>query len=148
MPAPSLLPLVEACQNDDPWADPTLRALRVHAVQIGFLPTPVHEAVMQFLAQHDAGCLRVDHDGGLTFAPHATPTQRSADMARLVTWMRTTRRFPDPLDGWRDEPYAVYGPGDASQPSAVAFTLERAACALFGLATFGVHMTVGRPRYA
>lgn len=38
--------------------------------------------------------------------------------------------------GWRNELYAIYGPG--RKP---AFSLERAACALFGLATFGVHAT-------
>jgi len=43
--------------------------------------------------------------------------------------------------GWRGEQYAVYGPGKPPHAH-VAFTLERSACALFGLATFGVHLTV------
>lgn len=36
----------------------------------------------------------------------------------------------------------MYGAGDGEKPSTVVFTLERAACALFGIATFGVHLTV------
>ncbi|SCV71061.1 BQ2448_3823 [Microbotryum intermedium] len=49
--------------------------------------------------------------------------------------------------GWRNELYSIYGPkshGADENPlpgSNVAFTMERAACALFGLTTFGVHCT-------
>lgn len=53
------------------------------------------------------------------------------------------------LVGWRNELYPIYGP-ELSQddphynplPGAnTAFDLERAACSLFGFATYGVHMT-------
>lgn len=40
------------------------------------------------------------------------------------------------MSGWRNELYSIYGPGRRA-----AFSLERSACALFGLATFGVHLT-------
>lgn len=76
----------------------------------------------------------------------------------------TAGLFNDVLGGWRNEQYSVFGPpghtaqgrpqdsgadedqddGGGAGPlpgSNVAFTLERAACALFGFATFGVHMT-------
>lgn len=51
--------------------------------------------------------------------------------------------------GWRNELYAIYASPQSSalknsvnKPFGnVAFHLERAACALFGLATFGVHLT-------
>lgn len=51
--------------------------------------------------------------------------------------------------GWRNELYAIYASpqsrafkGSVNKPFGnVAFHLERAACALFGLATFGVHLT-------
>ena len=51
--------------------------------------------------------------------------------------------------GWRNELYAIYASpqssalkNSANKPFGnVAFHLERAACALFGLATFGVHLT-------
>ncbi|KAL0243978.1 hypothetical protein I308_105241 [Cryptococcus tetragattii IND107] len=57
--------------------------------------------------------------------------------------------FPGPLAGWRNELYAIYASpqshafkGPVNKPFGnVAFHLERAACALFGLATFGVHLT-------
>ncbi|SLM40315.1 thiamine pyrophosphokinase [Lasallia pustulata] len=39
------------------------------------------------------------------------------------------------LKGWRDELYPIYG-------SAAQISLERAGAALFGIVTFGVHMTV------
>lgn len=44
---------------------------------------------------------------------------------------------------WRDELYPIYG--DAFGPRTedrVLFVLERTACALFGLVTYGVHMTM------
>ncbi|WFD04592.1 thiamine diphosphokinase [Malassezia obtusa] len=149
---PTLLPLVRACQNDDPWADPTLHALRVDGVQIGFVPQCVLDAVREFLAtEHGTSVLRVVDDA-VSFANGASCAQRSEDMARLTAWMRDTRRFPDPLDGtptpdagWRNEAYAVYGPGADGARSAVVFTLERAACGLFGIATFGVHVTAYTP---
>lgn len=40
------------------------------------------------------------------------------------------------LAGWRNELYPVYGPGDE-----LLFGIERAASALFGMVTYGVHMT-------
>ena len=52
-------------------------------------------------------------------------------------------------EGWRNEKYRIYASNqssalseDQSTPrSNWAFALERAACAIFGFATFGVHMT-------
>lgn len=44
--------------------------------------------------------------------------------------------------GWRNEQYGIYSLGPAQRPI-IAFTLERSACALFGFATYGVHLTVG-----
>jgi len=58
--------------------------------------------------------------------------------------------------GWRDELYTVYAQPSSSGLKSVesgkpfsnaAFALERSACAVFGLATFGVHMT-GEPTSA
>ncbi|KAI9770626.1 MAG: hypothetical protein M1840_003218 [Geoglossum simile] len=40
------------------------------------------------------------------------------------------------LGGWRNELYAVYAP-----PGELAFNIERSACCLFGVLTYGVHMT-------
>ncbi|KAL8280410.1 hypothetical protein RQP46_007058 [Phenoliferia psychrophenolica] len=58
-------------------------------------------------------------------------------------------RFSDQLGGWRNEEYAIYGPHPAFDKNAepklpggnFVFSMERAACALFGVATYGVHCT-------
>jgi hypothetical protein len=58
-------------------------------------------------------------------------------------------RFTENVIGWRNEQYQIYGTpqspitDDAGRSPLAnkAFTLERSACALFGLATYGVHMT-------
>ncbi|KAK6904942.1 hypothetical protein L486_02589 [Kwoniella mangroviensis CBS 10435] len=81
----------------------------------------------------------------------------SKAMAEVVGKWREEGKFPGPLAGWRNELYTIYASPKSSglgynSPSTplmlgpgtfknVAFNLERAACALFGLATFGVHMT-------
>ncbi|WVW81517.1 hypothetical protein I302_103511 [Kwoniella bestiolae CBS 10118] len=80
-------------------------------------------------------------------------------MAKVVRGWKEEGKFPGPLAGWRNELYTIYASPNSSglyasshstsQPvmvgpgtfKNVAFHLERAACALFGLATFGVHMT-------
>lgn len=70
---------------------------------------------------------------------------------------RKEGRFEGPLAGWRNEHYMIYcdprssalGEHDSTKPFAnAAFELERAACAVFGLATFGVHMTGQSPSMA
>ncbi|PWN38998.1 hypothetical protein IE81DRAFT_326976 [Ceraceosorus guamensis] len=94
---------------------------------------------------------------------------RTPAINALVQLWRQEKTFPDPLDGWRDELYDVYAstnsadgissvlfadlhrsgkwPADRSldvsapPTSQPFFALERSACALFGVATFGVHMT-------
>ena len=145
----SLLPVLRQAHNDNPWDDATLHALRVDGTQIGFIPPNVMEVAKAYLADRPHTHLRIQ-DGALTFAPEAIAAQRTDEMNQMAVWMRDTKKFPDPLDGrhpwlttgWRDEQYAVYGPGDGENPSTVVFTLERSACALFGIATFGVHLTV------
>ncbi|WWC57849.1 uncharacterized protein I303_100384 [Kwoniella dejecticola CBS 10117] len=78
-------------------------------------------------------------------------------MAEVVKGWKDQGKFPGPLAGWRNELYSIYAASYSSglnqgPPTSpimlgagtfdnVAFHLERAACALFGLATFGVHMT-------
>lgn len=89
---------------------------------------------------------------------------RREHLDRVVRGWKMSGMFPDQLGGqssflrrraaaddcagWRNESYNIYGPpapiANDSPPlpgSNVAFTLERAACSLFGLCTFGVHLT-------
>ncbi|KAK8845386.1 hypothetical protein IAR55_006099 [Kwoniella newhampshirensis] len=72
-------------------------------------------------------------------------------MAEIVGKWRDEGVFPGPLAGWRNELYSIYASPQSSAFissskvkeafSNLAFPLERAACAIFGLATFGVHLT-------
>jgi len=80
-------------------------------------------------------------DGGpnssrtVTLITGTTEAERSAVVARTCEAMRQTGHWKV-LDKWRDELYPVYGPdGD------VLFTIERSASPLFGVVTYGVHMT-------
>lgn len=73
---------------------------------------------------------------------------RSEHMDRISRTWKMEKRFSDQLDGWRNEHYNIYGPVSASSSgiallpgSNIAFRLERAACSLFGVCTFGVHLT-------
>jgi isopentenyldiphosphate isomerase len=63
---------------------------------------------------------------------------RSLAMHKTTAAMRATGHFRL-LEKWRDELYAVYGPnGDE------LLRLERSSSPLFGVVTYGVHMTVYR----
>ncbi|KAI0292906.1 NUDIX hydrolase domain-like protein [Russula brevipes] len=56
--------------------------------------------------------------------------------------------FADVIGGkrWRAEFYDVYRSASASGPEGYVFSMERAACKLFGVITYGVHMTVYEQR--
>ncbi|KAH8102205.1 NUDIX hydrolase domain-like protein [Cristinia sonorae] len=85
-----------------------------------------------------------------------TPAKRSAAMKELCERWRDGGIFPGQISPkkWRGEMYPVYrkpfGPMDAPQEGAdvdedsrnYAFMMERAACSVFGVVTYGVHMTV------
>jgi 8-oxo-dGTP pyrophosphatase MutT (NUDIX family) len=60
---------------------------------------------------------------------------RSAAVAKTTLAMRETGHFAV-LAKWRSELYAVYGPGHE-----LLFTIERSASPLFGVVTYGIHMT-------
>ncbi|KAJ7291805.1 nudix hydrolase 20 [Mycena rebaudengoi] len=80
--------------------------------------------------------------------------KRTAVMKELCERWRDTGRYPDIIGPkkWRDEMYPVYrdpfGIHDYPNRSGsqehlnFAFEMERAACALFGIITFGVHMNM------
>ncbi|SPO25367.1 uncharacterized protein UTRI_03220_B [Ustilago trichophora] len=161
---PSLLDLVHQCHNHEPWLDTSLTPFVLDGVQIGFLPARVVKACIDDSAnQRRVGAPAVlrkvrfamNHREilpptassriceAITFTSEfATPEARTTGLNAVAQRWREARIFPDPLDGWRDELYAIYGlnprPGSRNP---IAFKLERAACALFGFATFGVHLT-------
>ncbi|RDW80755.1 hypothetical protein BP5796_05453 [Coleophoma crateriformis] len=72
-----------------------------------------------------------------TFSAFQLPTEeeRSKAVADTCTYLREQKIFAL-LEGWRDELYPIYGPGNE-----VLYSMERAATALFGVVTYGVHMT-------
>ncbi|KAL1746354.1 NUDIX hydrolase domain-like protein [Schizophyllum fasciatum] len=86
-----------------------------------------------------------------------TPAKRSAAMRELAERWRDEERFPDVCGPrkWRGELYPVYAdpfarhdypsPEQWDTPDTgtlnFVFDLERSACALFGIVTYGVHMS-------
>jgi hypothetical protein len=84
-----------------------------------------------------------------------TPSKRTAIMKELCERWRDTELFPDVCGPkkWRAEMYPVYanpfgfhdhpnfGSEDETQLN-YAFEMERSACALFGVVTYGVHLSI------
>ena len=83
-----------------------------------------------------------------------TPSKRTAIMKELCERWRDTELFPDVCGPkkWRAEMYPVYADpfghhdhprhgSDETQLNYV-FEMERSACALFGVVTYGVHMSM------
>lgn len=82
-----------------------------------------------------AGWKLDDGARSLTLVAGSNEEERSAAVAATTRAMRATDHFKV-LRGWRDELYPVYGP-----KGEVLFSLERSASPLFGIVTYGVHMT-------
>jgi len=83
-----------------------------------------------------------------------TPAKRTRAMKELCERWRDAGLFPDVCGPtkWREEMYPVYADpfGLHDHPSRTgrdgdlnyAFEMERSACALFGIVTYGVHMSI------
>ncbi|KAK0557710.1 hypothetical protein OC846_000277 [Tilletia horrida] len=149
----TLLEIVDLCHNSEPHLDPSLHPFIVDSRRYGYLPNSVFQAVERELAASQSSVqprpLEIVPASaslkttlpGITFTETCSkPEERSAALQALAEKWRSEKKFPYPLDGWRNELYAVWGPNHQ-----IAFRLERAACALFGVATFGVHMTAYTP---
>jgi 8-oxo-dGTP pyrophosphatase MutT (NUDIX family) len=65
----------------------------------------------------------------------ATEPERSQKAAATVNLWRLHKEF-QVLSGWRNELYPVYGPRNE-----LLYSVERSASPLFGILTYGVHMT-------
>ena len=65
--------------------------------------------------------------------------KRSAVVAATLNSWRQERTF-QVLEGWRNELYPIYG-----ENGEILFAMERSATPLFGVVTFGVHMTIYVP---
>ncbi|KAF1964152.1 thiamine pyrophosphokinase-related protein-like protein [Bimuria novae-zelandiae CBS 107.79] len=76
-----------------------------------------------------------DDDRILTLTEGSTPAERSAVVATTLEALRKTDHFKV-LAKWRNELYPVYG-----RNKELLFDVERAASPLFGVVTYGVHLT-------
>ncbi|EJD01888.1 uncharacterized protein FOMMEDRAFT_108903 [Fomitiporia mediterranea MF3/22] len=80
------------------------------------------------------------------FAPHlADNTSRSAALAATCNYWRNNGIFAEEIGGrkWRNELYPIYKtPFCGLTPENIMCTIERSAAALFGIVTYGAHMTV------
>lgn len=73
-------------------------------------------------------------------------TSRSVALEATCTRWHKTGVFAEVIGGrqWRNESYVAYANPlkfGGREPGDIVFTIERAAAALFGLVTYGVHMT-------
>ncbi|KAI5310792.1 hypothetical protein KEM55_001924 [Ascosphaera atra] len=67
--------------------------------------------------------------------PEATVESRSEIIAQTLTEAVKTNRFSD-LKGWRNEQFSIFGTGGV-----LLAKIERAAASLFGILSYGVHVT-------
>lgn len=147
--APSLLDVVRQADNTTPLtlAGHTPFFLASTSTQpIGYVPPSVLAACLTkteiFQALPSPSSNNTDgKPAGLAFVDAlSTPATRTAALAAFAEELRAAKMFPDPLDGWRDEKYTIYGPPEECLPSDeaqkaratfgrnVAFSLERAVC--------------------
>ena len=76
-----------------------------------------------------------DDERSLTLITGSNEEVRTKAVAFSTHAMRATDHFKV-LQGWRDELYPVYGPNRE-----LLFSMERSASALFGIVTYGCHLT-------
>lgn len=155
----SLLPIVRVCDNVDLTGPlPTQVPLFLSATSstpVGHMFLPVFQQLVadirdQLLPELDGLASYPAPEGAarLYFTDACTTfSDRSALMAAIAASWRGRGLFKNALNGWRDELYTIYGPeGSLTDGADVcwgrngAFALERAACALFGVGTFGIHV--------
>ncbi|KAF2459245.1 thiamine pyrophosphokinase-related protein-like protein [Lineolata rhizophorae] len=76
----------------------------------------------------------------LTLTGGTDAASRSAIVAQMAAAMRKTGHF-QVLAKWRNELYPVYATASAPTTTNHLFDIERAASPLFGIVTYGVHLT-------
>ncbi|KAF8861834.1 NUDIX domain-containing protein [Acephala macrosclerotiorum] len=139
----SNLDLVDECDNfpypKDTKAHSSLTSslytLLHNDTPIGYITEPVFNALAK-VPIRIKGELEVNRQARTISAfNHGTREERSKAVADTFSFWRENKTFKI-LAGWRDELYAVYGPGNE-----IIFDIERSGSALFGIVTYGVHMT-------
>ena len=97
------------------------------------MPNAILEKI--YLPSHCWSVNATDRTVRLVTMRGATPDERSTLMAETLA-ENVLRGRLEVLKGWRNELYPVYGP-----EGEFLFEMERAASSLFGIVTYGVHMT-------
>ncbi|CAO1617436.1 unnamed protein product [Sympodiomycopsis kandeliae] len=162
----SLLDIISTCHNYPYplFASPTTEEFHAFHLyldpptpQIGFIPEHVFRQIQSEQAQGGDDTFVISTtDKRIGLSPELnTFEKRSKNLNQVVSRWRDLGLFKEALDGWRNEKYAIYASNAKSfqyntwsienrsnrQRNPAAFELERSACALFGLVTFGVHLT-------
>lgn len=135
------LQLVAECDNF-PYQATDPEAYAAHTATYYHLLVPDHARSLGLLLPSVASVFKglpaweLDEENKtLTLVAGADRATRSAAVNATALAMRHTGHF-EVLNGWRDEIYPVYG-----EDGGVVFEIERAASALFGVVTYGVHLT-------
>jgi len=149
----TFLPIVGACDNFRPTRDASLvpfyLSIPPSKGQLIGLLKPIVLAAIEADTTHQCGALVIHSPPGssskiVAFSDSCTTAQaRSAALREIVLRWREAGTFAGVIGGrlWRNELYGVYANPFVRTPEP-ALVLERSACALFGIVTYGVHMTV------
>ncbi|KAF4634112.1 hypothetical protein G7Y89_g4000 [Cudoniella acicularis] len=106
-------------------------------IPIGYLPTPVHDALLSVPAAITGPLSSNSTSRTIEAFTQPTEPERSSAVAQTCTSWREQKTFAV-LSGWRNELYPVYGPSPSHE---LLFNIERSASPLFGVVTYGVHMS-------
>jgi len=106
---------------------------------LGYMPNEIAQRFslsLLSLSVHDVWEINSDaRTVTLVTKVDARPEDRTAIVAATLTEMRQAKTF-EVLDGWRNELYPVYGSNGE-----LLVEIERSACPLFGVVSYGIHMT-------
>jgi hypothetical protein len=157
----TLLPLIDLCDNctvkdtESQHAVPFFVSLPSgysSSLPVGYILPRVMKALKEAnQSNREKGSKEVwtiMDNSGVTFGAHLdSEEKRSQAMKDLCEYWRDNGFFPDVIGGrlWRNELYPVYY--RPFQTKDVAFVMERVCCALFGVITYGAHMTMFTPDY-
>lgn len=102
---------------------------------VGQIPTWVVKELVN-VPDSIKGEVEINHEDRTVLAfSQATEKERSQTVATLTSYWRENKTF-QLLSGWRNELFPVYGRGNK-----LIYNVERAASGLFGVVTYGIHMT-------
>lgn len=132
----SLLGLIALVDSSPYTTDEQVWRLETHD---GFLLGKIPPYVVQRLPKMLSVIRRDDQKKTLTVCELGGEANRSAAFAKLCDYLKSSNTFECCL-GWRNELYGVY-----TQAHQLYFTIERSCACLFGLTTYGVHITGYQP---